>query len=184
MRDNLGIISNVEDAARIAQSVPDTGGCYMVPAFSGMGSPYWDPSARGLICGLTMGTTSATLVRAACESMAYQSYDVLKAMERDSGIDLTKLSVDGGASRNEFAMQFQADLLGIPVIQSEASETTMIGAAYLAGLAVGYWDDREELEQNLASAKRFERSLDEGVVECALAGWHDAVDRARNKVRI
>lgn len=184
MRDNLGIISNVEDAARIAQSVPDTGGCYMVPAFSGMGSPYWDPSARGLICGLTMGTTSATLVRAACESMAYQSYDVLKAMERDSGIDLTKLSVDGGASRNEFAMQFQADLLGIPVIQSEASETTMIGAAYLAGLAVGYWDGREELEQNLASAKRFERSLDESVVECALAGWHDAVDRARSKVRI
>ena len=116
-----------------------------------MGAPWWDPHARGIVCGLTGASSRATIVRAACESMAYQSYDVLRAMEQDVGLSIERLSVDGGASRNEFIMQFQADLLDIPVLQCETVETTAIGAAYLAGLAVGYWEDLEELEQNARS---------------------------------
>ena len=179
LRDKLGIINGPDETAAIASSVEDNAGCYLVPAFTGLGAPWWDAEARGVISGLTLASDRATIVRAACESMAYQSYDVLKSMEADSGVALAYLSVDGGASRNDFIMQFQADLLGIPVIQSEAVETTALGAAYLAGLAVGYWEDHEELEQNRAAAKRFEPAGDPERLAHWLAGWHDAVGKAR-----
>ena len=179
LRDKMGIISDPGETASIARSVADNAGCYMVPAFTGLGAPWWDAEARGLIYGLTLASDRATIVRAACESMAYQSYDVLHAMEADSGVSLAALAVDGGASRNEFIMQFQADLLGIPVIQSDSVETTALGAAYLAGLAVGYWEDHEELESNRTDAKTFEPAGDPAEVERCLAGWHDAVLRSR-----
>ena len=179
LRDKLGIITSAGEAAAVARTVADNGGCYIVPAFSGLGAPWWDADARGLVCGLTTASDGATLVRAACEAMAYQSYDVLRAMELDAGIQLESLSVDGAASRNDFIMQFQADLMGIPVVQSDSIETTALGAAYLAGLAVGYWEDIEELEQNQLTAKRFEPAADAGDIERYLAGWHDAVARAR-----
>ena len=180
LRDNLGIISDAGETASIARSIDDTDGCYFVPAFSGLCAPWWDPQARGMICGLTGASTRATIVRAACESMAYQSYDVLRAMEQDVGVPIAALSVDGGASRNEFIMQFQADLLGIPVLQCESTETTAIGAAYLAGLAAGYWEDHEELEQNTSIAKRFEPAVSEERRARDLAGWHGAVERVRS----
>ncbi|MFR7797967.1 MAG: FGGY family carbohydrate kinase, partial [Collinsella sp.] len=155
LRNNMGIISSVSESAQLATSINDNEGCYFVPAFAGLGAPWWDPHARGIVCGLTGASSRATIVRAACESMAYQSYDVLRAMEQDVGLSIERLSVDGGASRNEFIMQFQADLLDIPVLQCETVETTAIGAAYLAGLAVGYWEDLEELEQNAQIVKVF-----------------------------
>ena len=179
LRDKLGIITSASEAAAVARTVPDNGGCYLVPAFSGLGAPWWDPNARGLIYGLTAASDRATLVRAACEAMAYQSYDVLHAMELDAGVRLESLAVDGAASRNDFIMQFQADLLGIPVVQSEAVETTALGAAYLAGLAIGYWEDTEELEQNKLTAKRYEPTGEPADIERYLAGWHDAVERVR-----
>ena len=178
LRDKMGIISDPGETASVARSVEDNAGCYLVPAFTGLGAPWWNAEARGVISGLTLASDRATIVRAACESMAYQSYDVLKAMEADSGVALEALAVDGGASRNEFIMQFQADLLEIPVIQSDAVETTALGAAYLAGLAVGYWEDHEELEQNRASAKQFEPAGDPELLARWLAGWHDAVGKA------
>lgn len=181
LRDKLGLISSTSEASSLCHSAANNGGCYLVPAFSGLGAPWWDPDARGLICGLTGAADRATIVRAACESMAYQSFDVLHAMELDAGVKLKSLSVDGGASRNDFIMQFQADLLGIPVQQTENIETTALGAAYLAGLAVGYWVDLDELEQNRVPGKRFEPSASEEVVARNLAGWHDAVERARSR---
>lgn len=180
LRDNLGLIADVAQTSSIASSIPDNGGCYFVPAFSGLGAPWWDPRAQGVICGLTGGSTRASIVRAACESMAYQSYDVLRSMEQDVGLSIERLSVDGGASQNEFIMQFQADILGIPVLQCEASETTALGVAYLAGLAVGYWEDYEELEQNAQVARVFEPQADNGRRVRDLKGWHDAVARARS----
>ena len=182
LRDKLAIITDAAETADIARSLPDNAGCYLVPAFSGLGSPWWDPTARGLIAGLTAASDRATIVRAACESMAYQSYDVLHAMETDAGVRLESLSVDGAASRNEFIMQFQSDLLGIPVVQSESVETTALGAAYLAGLAVGYWEDREELAQNHARGRRFEPQGDAEDTARYLAGWHDAVARTRTVI--
>ncbi|WP_291289235.1 glycerol kinase GlpK [Enorma sp.] len=181
LRDKLRIISSAAETAEISKSRADNGGCYLVPAFSGLGAPWWDSGAGGLIYGLTSASDRATLVRAACESMAFQSYDVLRAMEADAGCTLDSLSVDGGASRNEFIMQFQADLLDIPVDQTEAIETTALGAAYLAGLAVGYWEDREEIRQNHDLARRFEPAMDEATRARELAGWHDAVARARSR---
>lgn len=180
LRDKLQIISTAGETAEIAQSIPDNGGCYVVPAFSGLGAPWWDSGARALICGLTGAADRATLVRAACESMAYQSYDVLRAMQADAGVQLDSLSVDGGASRNEFIMQFQADLLQIPIDQCEAVETTALGAAYLAGLAVGYWEDYEEIKQNHDVARRFVPQMDDEERARLIAGWHEAVARARS----
>ena len=179
LRDGLGIISDVRDTAQIAASLPDNGGCYLVPAFSGLGAPWWEPEARGALSGLTLATGRAQIVRAACESLAYQSYDVLRAMEADAQITLDALYVDGGASRNEFIMQFQADLLGIPVIQSETQETTAIGVAFLAGLSVGYWEDREEIKHNLAHGQRFDPQMAPEVRARNLDGWHQAVSRVR-----
>lgn len=179
LRDKLGIIADAGETAAIARSIQGNNGCYLVPAFSGLGAPWWDPDSRGLICGLTAASDRATLVRAACESMAYQSYDVLRSMEMDAGRKLESLSVDGAASRNEFIMQFQADLLGIPVVQSESIETTALGAAYLAGLAVRYWEDREELLQNRSIGKRFAPAGNPVELARVLSGWHDAVARSR-----
>ena len=178
LRDNMGVISNVSESARLASSISDNEGCYFVPAFAGLGAPWWDAHARGIVCGLTGASTRATIVRAACESMAYQSYDVLRAMEQDVGLSIERLSVDGGASRNEFIMQFQADLLDIPVLQCESVETTAIGAAYLAGLAAGYWEDLEELEQNTQIVKTFHPHMSVERREHNLDGWHDAVRRS------
>ncbi|MBR3384002.1 MAG: glycerol kinase GlpK [Atopobiaceae bacterium] len=177
IRDELGLVEHAAETCAISQSVPDTGGCYVVPAFTGLGAPWWDSNARGVICGLTRDTDRARLVRAACESMAYQTYDILKAMEADSGNTLTSLEVDGGASNNEFIMQFQADLLGIPVDRCEMDETTALGAAYLAGLAVGFWEDREELISMRSISASYQPQMDEGTRDALLAGWHEAVKR-------
>ena len=183
LRDKLGIIASAEETEAIAASRTSNDGCYLVPAFSGLGAPWWDAEARGIICGLTAASDRATLVRAACESMAYQSYDVLRAMERDAGRAIDALYVDGAASRNAFIMQFQADLLKIPVVQSETMETTALGAAYLAGLAVGYWEDRDELMQNTTIAATFDPDADEATRRRNLDGWHAAVARARGEAR-
>ena len=183
LRDKLGIIKHAADTAAIAQSVEGNDDCYLVPAFSGLGAPWWDPMARGLITGLTAASDRTTLVRAACESMAYQSYDVLRSMEADAGMKLAELSVDGAASRNDFIMQFQANLLGIPVVQTEAVETTALGAAYLAGLAVGYWEDRDELQADHALGKRFMPAGEEREIAHCLSGWHDAVARTRTVIQ-
>ncbi len=183
LRDKLGIIKHAADTAAIAQSVEGNDDCYLVPAFSGLGAPWWDPLARGLITGLTAASDRTTLVRAACESMAYQSYDVLRSMEADAGMKLAELSVDGAASRNDFIMQFQANLLGIPVVQTEAVETTALGAAYLAGLAVGYWEDRDELQADHALGKRFMPAGEEREIAHCLSGWHDAVARTRTVIQ-
>ncbi len=182
LRDKLGIISSAAETEAIASSRDGNDGCYLVPAFSGLGAPWWDAEARGIIAGLTAAADRATIVRAACESMAYQSYDVLRAMERDAGRAIDALYVDGAASRNAFIMQFQADLLKIPVIQSETVETTALGAAYLAGLAAGYWEDREELMQNCGVAQTFDPASDEVSRRRNLDGWHAAVARTRGDI--
>ena len=155
LRDKLGIIADAGETAAIARSLSSNNGCYLVPAFSGLGAPWWDPDSRGLICGLTAGSDRATLVRAACESMAYQTYDVLRSMEADAGRRLSGLSVDGAASRNEFIIQSKRTCWESPSF-SPSIETTALGAAYLAGLAVGYWEDRDELVQNRNLGKCFE----------------------------
>lgn len=181
LRDQMGLIEDVQELAPLAQAAGSNGGCYMVPAFTGMGAPWWDADARGIICGLSSASTRQSVVRAACESIAYQVYDVLQAMRADSGVQLEALAVDGGVSRNEFIMQFQADILGIPVLQSESVENTAIGAAYLAGLAVDYWTHEELLQnQSHARAKAFEPQMPADEVEKNIAGWHDAVQRARS----
>ena len=146
LRDGLGIIKASADVGPLAASVPDNGGVYFVPAFAGLGSPHWDPYARGTIIGLTRGTSAAHIARAALESIAYQTADVVHAMESDAGIKLSELRVDGGATRNDLLMQFQADVLGVRVVRPKISETTALGAAYLAGLAVGYWKDADEID--------------------------------------
>ena len=183
LRDNLGLISSAGEATAAALAAGDNKGCYLVPAFSGLGAPWWDAEARGVICGLSGVTDKFTVVRAGCESMAYQTYDVLRAMERDAGVELESLSVDGGATNNAFIMQFQADLLGIPVLRASSVEMTAIGAAHLAGLAVGFWEGRDELLHNLkysdSPVMRFDPQADEDDVGRWLEGWHDAVRRAR-----
>ena len=177
VRDELGLIEHASDTEAVANSVPDTGGCYLVPAFTGLGAPWWKPEARGVICGLTRATDRARIVRAAAESMAYQTYDILKAMEADSGHTLASLEVDGGAAQNGFIMQFQADLLDIEVKRSEIDETTALGAAYLAGLAVGYWSSRDELRANRAIGARWQPQMTGAEREQLLAGWRDALRR-------
>ena len=177
LRDELRIIKNAAETEEIALSVEDTGGCYVVPAFTGLGAPWWEPDARGVVCGITRGTDRARLVRAACESMAYQTYDILKAMEADSGRKIPQLEVDGGAAQNNFIMQFQSDLLDIDVVRSAVDETTALGAAYLAGLYVGFWENREELVSMRDDAARWSPAMDGATRERLLAGWRDAVRR-------
>ena len=179
LRDELRIIGTAAESEGLAASVDDTGGAYLVPAFVGLGAPHWDASARGILVGLTRGTGRAQVVRAALESVAYQTADVLQAMEEDIGAPLPELRVDGGAAANDFLMQFQADILGVPVIRPVVAETTALGAAYLAGLAVGFWSGREELEANHAVGRRFEPRMSEERRRDLLRGWRRAVERAR-----
>jgi len=178
LRDELRMIKRAEDSEEYATAVEDTNGVYMVPAFVGLGAPYWDQYARGTIVGLTRGAKKEHIIRATLESLAYQTYDVLKAMEEDSGITLKALKVDGGACANNFLMQFQADVLGVQVDRPEVIETTALGAAYLAGLAVGYWKNKEEICENWAISKRFEPNMEEKKREKLLEGWHEAVNRS------
>lgn len=177
LRDELGIISNAAETEYLAKSVPDTGGVYIVPAFTGLGAPWWRPDARGSILGLTRGTGRAHLARAALEALAYQIRDLADAMAADAGASLGVLNVDGGASVNDFLMQFQADLLGCELRRPANLETTSLGAAYLAGLATGFWSGTDELRGLRASDDVFRRQMDEAQAEALLAGWHDAVRR-------
>jgi glycerol kinase len=179
LRDGLGIIRNSADVEPLAMSVPNNGDVYLVPAFVGLGAPHWDSYARGTIVGLTRGSTSAHIARAALESIAYQTADVLTAMRQDSNLELSELRVDGGAARNDLLMQFQADVLGVPVVRPKITETTALGAAYLAGLAVGYWQDEAEIAQQWQVERRFEPNMSDDQRHTLLASWHQAVDRAR-----
>jgi glycerol kinase len=178
LRDSLKIIDSPAETEALASSVQSTGGVYFVPAFAGMGAPYWDPYARGAILGLTRGSGRAEIVRAALEATAYQTRDVLDAMVADSGVELAELRVDGGMVPNNFLMQFQADILSVPVVRPVVSETTALGAAYLAGLAVGYWQSLEEIARNWTVDRRFTPALDEEHRERMYAGWRKAVQRA------
>jgi glycerol kinase len=180
LRDGLGIIKSSGEIERLAASVADNGGVYLVPAFAGAGSPHWDPYARGAILGLTRGSAAAHIARAALESIAFQTADVLRAMEADSGIELAEMRVDGGAAKNDMLMQFQADLLGVPVVRPRITETTALGAAYLAGLAVGYWRDGEEIGGQWRAERSFEPGMSRDRVEALMAGWRKAVERAKN----
>jgi glycerol kinase len=179
-RDGLGIIQKSAEIESLAASVPDTSGVFVVPAFGGLGAPYWDPYARGTIVGISRGTTKAHIARATLEAIAYQSADVLEAMQRDAGMALTELRVDGGASRNDLLMQFQADVLGVPVVRPVVTETTALGTAYLAGLAVGFWDSQAEIAAQWQAEKSFEPLMSAGERRKRLAQWRRAVDRSRN----
>ena len=180
LRDGLGIIRNSEDVEALANSVADNGGIYFVPAFAGLGSPHWDAYARGAIVGLTRGTTAGHIARAALEAIAYQAADVLAAMESDSGIGLKELRVDGGAARNNMLLQFQADLLGVPVVRPRITETTALGAAYLAGLAVGCWSSAEDLSAQWQAERRFEPQMNRARAQTLMGEWRKAVERAKN----
>jgi glycerol kinase len=179
LRDELGIIANAQEAEKLALSVPDNEGVYMVPAFTGLGAPYWDPHARGAILGLTRGVGKAHIARAALESIAYQCRDVLDVMNNECDVPLRELRVDGGASQNDFLMQFQADILGIPVVRPKVTETTALGAAYLAGLAVGFWESEAELETLWKADQVFEPQMDEIDRDLLYDGWQDAVGQIR-----
>jgi glycerol kinase len=179
LRDGLGIIRSSEEVEALAASVPDNGGVYLVPAFTGLGAPHWDAYARGTLIGLTRGTTAGHIARASLESIAFQTADLLQAMEADAGTPLQELRVDGGATANDLLMQFQADLLGCPVVRPRVRETTALGAAYLAGLAVGYWRDREEIGQLWKAERTFIPTMDRGKTTDLLRIWNRAVDRSR-----
>jgi glycerol kinase len=178
LRDGLGLIGSSAEVESLAASVPDSGGVVFVPAFVGLGAPYWDSHARGMVVGITRGTNRAHLARAALESIAFQTHDVLQAMQLDSQLSLDHLKVDGGASQNSLLMQFQADLLGVPVRRPQVAETTALGAAYLAGLAVGYWNDESEIRQNWALDHEFVPQMDPSQIEVRCREWNRAVDRA------
>jgi glycerol kinase len=179
LRDGLGIIKASADVEALAASVPDNGGVFLVPAFTGLGSPHWDPYARGTLVGLTRGTTSAHIARAALESIAYQTADVLLAMQADSRITLSELRVDGGATRNDLLMQFQADVLGVPVVRPRVSETTALGAAYLAGLAVGYWASGGDIEAQWQAERVFEPAMSRDEAGALMHEWNRAVERSK-----
>ena len=177
LRDGLGLIDNAAEVERLAASVDDPGDVYLVPAFTGLGTPHWDPYARGTLVGLTRGTTAAHIARAALEGIAFQVADVLEAMADDSAVELGELAVDGGAARNNLLMQLQADLLGVPIVRPENTETTALGAAYLAGLAVGVWGDRGEISTNVE--RRFEPVMSRDEAQVKRARWTQAVERAK-----
>jgi glycerol kinase len=181
LRDQLGFFSDAADSEALAASVPDTGGVYLVPAFTGLGAPYWDPDARGTIVGLTRGTTRAHLTRATLESIAYQTRDVIECFEGDAALSATEIQVDGGATANDFLMQFQADILGKTVRRPVVLETTALGAAYLAGLCTGFWKSRDEIRGAWREQRRFEPSLGEAEREELYRGWKAAVARSRGK---
>ena len=177
LRDGLGIIRSSSEVEALAASVPDTAGVYFVPALTGLAAPYWDQYARGSISGISRGTTAAHIARAALEGIAYQTLDIVDAMQRDSGIELCELKVDGGAARNNLLMQFQSDLLDTRVIRPQVTETTALGAAYLAGLAVGYWDSIDDIKQQWQAEHVFEPTEERNSINKAVEGWHDAVRR-------
>ena len=178
LRDQLGLITHAADSETLARSVPDNGGVYLVPAFVGLGTPYWDMEARGLIMGLSRGTTRAHIVRAALESIAYQTRDVVDAMNTGAGRKLDVLRVDGGATENDFLMQFQADLLGVPIERPTVTETTALGVAFLAGLAIGFWKNRAELPAPI-NIRPFVPQMEENTRTALYNGWHAAVRRCR-----
>jgi len=177
LRDEMKMIENAADTEKIALSVPDTNGVYVVPAFTGLGAPHWDAYARGAVFGLSRGTTKEHFIRAVVESMAYQTLDVLKAMEDDSKISLSSLRVDGGASFNNFLLQFQADILDADIVKPKAIETTALGAAYLAGLAVGYYENTDEIKKNWQMDKTFHANISALKRQKLIDGWEDAVGR-------
>lgn len=179
LRDELKLIDNAAQSEGLAMAVPDTNGVYFVPAFVGLGAPYWDMYARGIIVGLTRGANRNHIVRAALESIAYKTRDVLQAMQDDSGITLKALKVDGGAVANNFLMQFQADILGVPVHRPQVTETTALGAAFLAGLAVGFWKNKAEIAETWHVDRTFAPSMSAADRDKAYAGWRKAVDRSR-----
>lgn len=179
LRDELRMIKTAADSERYATAVPDTGGVYVVPAFVGLGAPHWDSRARGTISGITRGTTKEHFVRAVLEGIAYQVFDVMHAMERDTGITPTALRVDGGASANDFLMQFQADIAAVPVVRPSVVETTALGASYLAGLTCGYFSDVDRLKANAAIARTFHPSFSEDKRRALLVGWEEAVGRTK-----
>ena len=177
LRDGLGIIKSSSEVEALAASVEDNGGVYFVPALTGLGAPYWDQYAKGCLYGISRGTTAAHIARAALEGIAFQTMDIVNAMQKDAGISLAELKVDGGASRNNLLMQFQADILGTSVIRPQVTETTALGAAYLAGLAVGYWESIDHIKSQWAVDKAFAPSAPKEEVEALKAGWADAIGR-------
>ncbi len=181
LRDEMKAIATAEDSERLARSVEDSGGVYVVPAFTGLGAPYWDAEARGTITGITRGTTTAHIVRAALEAIAYEVCDLVTAMEKDSGMKLTRLAVDGGACANDFLMQFQSDILSCEAVRPRVAETTALGAAYLAGLCKGVWNGTEEIKQNSAADKIFTPNMPELTRFKLLEGWKNAVLKTRAK---
>jgi glycerol kinase len=179
LRDGLGIIKDSSDIEALAASVPDTGGVYLVPAFTGLGSPHWDAYARGTMVGISRGTTRGHIARAALEAIAFQSAEVLQAMQRDAGHPLLELRVDGGAARNDLLLQFQSDLLGVPVVRPQVTETTALGAAYLAGLGVGFWASPADVTANWRAERRFEPRMSRDEAAGRMRRWSRAVDRSR-----
>jgi glycerol kinase len=181
LRDGLGIIKKSSEVEALAASVPDTGGVYVVPAFAGLGAPHWDQHARGLICGMTRGTTRAHIARAALEGIAYQVADILNAMQADAGVKLRELRVDGGASTNNLMMQFQADILGVPVVRPVVTETTALGAAYLAGLGVGLWKKPADIASQWQAERRFKPAMSAARRKSLMTGWARALERAKGE---
>jgi glycerol kinase len=179
LRDEMGLIDDAAQSEALAIEAGDSDGVYFVPAFVGLGAPYWDMYARGTIVGLTRGSGRAHIVRATLEAIAYQVKDLVVAMEADSGIKLKELRVDGGAAANGFLMQFQADMLGVPVVVSKVAETTALGAAYLAGLTVGFWSDRAEISSHWQEGKRYMPQMPPEKAACRYAGWKRAIERSR-----
>lgn len=175
LRDEMRMIDSSAQSEECAKAVPDTNGVYVVPAFTGLGAPYWNQYCRGMVVGITRGCSKEHFVRATLESLAYQTHSVLKSMEQDTGLAISSLRVDGGASANDFLMQFQADILGADVLRPECIETTALGAAYLAGLATGYWQSREEIEKNWQLSHRFVPSMSDAIRQERLKGWDKAV---------
>lgn len=180
LRDEIGLIKSSDEIEKYARKVKDTHGVYLVPAFVGLGAPYWDMYARGIIVGLTRGAKKEHILRAAEEAIAYQSRDVLEVIQKDSGINLKKLKVDGGAVRDNFLMQFQSDILEVPVVRPQIAETTALGAAYLAGLAVSYWKDKTEIAAKWKVDKEFSPNMEESLREDLYKGWKKAVSRSLN----
>ncbi|MDE5765599.1 MAG: glycerol kinase GlpK [Clostridia bacterium] len=176
----LGLIATADESESWARKVPDTGGVYVVPAFTGLGAPYWDSEARGLLCGITRGTNKAHIIRAALESIAFQSADLVDAMQRDAGVNVSCLRVDGGASRNDFLMQFQSDILGVKIQRPVIEESTALGAAYLAGLSCGYWGGLKEIEAQRVLGKEFSPAMQSEQRQKAMENWHAAVKTARS----
>ncbi|MGJ8653706.1 MAG: glycerol kinase GlpK [Opitutaceae bacterium] len=180
LRDGLGIIKSAADSEALATSVDDNGGAYLVPAFTGLGAPHWDPYARGTLCGITRGTSAAHITRAALESIAFQSTDLLHAINADFENTIEELRVDGGAANNNFLMQFQADLMQVPVVRPKVTETTALGAAYLAGLATGYWKDIATISDNWVTDRTFEPSINKDAADAHIARWRQALERSKN----